>query len=167
MSDALSLMLAYLVVIFGFLLTIRTPTMSRIIAVPDWFVWPGPTPVMVRVAWAGVALGLGGLCLRLWAVLTLRHRYTRTLLIDDDGHTLERRGPYRVVRHPGYLGSVLCFTGFALASASLFVVALSVAATLAAYAYRIAAEDRMLMAQFGAAYAQYRREVAALLPFVW
>ncbi|HWD27926.1 MAG TPA: isoprenylcysteine carboxylmethyltransferase family protein [Rhizomicrobium sp.] len=161
------LMLAYLVVIFGFLLTIRTPTMSRIIAVPNWFVWPGPTPVMVRVAWAGVALGLGGLCLRLWAVLTLRHRYTRTLLIDDDGHTLERRGPYRVVRHPGYLGSVLCFTGFALASASLFVVALSVAATLAAYAYRIAAEDRMLMAQFGAAYAQYRREVAALLPFVW
>jgi protein-S-isoprenylcysteine O-methyltransferase Ste14 len=55
------------------------------------------------------------------AAEALRHRYTRTLLIDDDGHTLERRGPYRVVRHPGHLGSVLCFTGFALASTSLFV----------------------------------------------
>jgi protein-S-isoprenylcysteine O-methyltransferase Ste14 len=121
---------------------------------------------MVDLAWTGAALALLGLCLRLWAVLTLQHRYTRTLLIDDE-HTLERRGPYRLVRHPGYLGSLLCLNGFALASTSLFVIATSLAATLAAYAYRIHAEDRMLIAQFGPAYEQYRREVAAVLPFVW
>jgi protein-S-isoprenylcysteine O-methyltransferase Ste14 len=44
------------------------------------------------------------------------------------------------------------------------VFAISVAATLAAYAYRIRVEDRMLIGRFGAPYEDYRRQVGALLP---
>jgi protein-S-isoprenylcysteine O-methyltransferase len=127
---------------------------------PDWLRWPA----MAAVAWTGVGLGIAGLLLRLWAVLTLRKRYTRTLLVHDD-HSLERRGPYRFVRHPGYLGSLLCLNGFALASGSAAVFAISLAVTLAAYAYRIRVEDAMLTATFGESYEAYRREVRALLPF--
>lgn len=50
-------------------------------------------------------LGAGGLALRLRVVLTLRERHTRTLLTQD-GQTIERNGPYRWVRHPGYGGVV-------------------------------------------------------------
>ncbi len=101
----------------------------------------------------------------LWAVLTLRHRYTRTLLIHD-GHTIERGGPYRFVRHPGYLGSLLCLNGVALASGSLPVFVAAVCATLAAYAYRIHVEDALLVAAMGPAYERYCREVGALLPLL-
>jgi protein-S-isoprenylcysteine O-methyltransferase len=83
-----------------------------------------------------------------------------------DGHTVERGGPYRFVRHPGYLGSLLTLNGIALASGSAPVFLLSLAATAAAYAYRIRVEDAMLVARFGASYEAYRREVGALLPFL-
>jgi protein-S-isoprenylcysteine O-methyltransferase len=107
-----------------------------------------------------------GLALRLWAVLVLRERYTRTLLVHES-HAVERRGPYRIVRHPGYLGSLLTMNGIALATGNGAVLIASLVFTLAAYAYRIRVEDAMLVAAFGDSYESYRREVRALVPFVW
>jgi len=163
--SSLFLTLAFLLVALGFL-TVQRVGITRYIAISNWMVWPGPSPWMVSLAWFGVGMAVAGLFLRLWAVLTLRHRYTRTLLVDD-GYLIERAGPYKFVRHPGYLGSIICMNGFALASTSLFVVITSLAALSAAYAYRIHVEDRMLVAHFGTAYEQYQREVAAVLPFFW
>jgi protein-S-isoprenylcysteine O-methyltransferase Ste14 len=120
-------------------------------------------PDMPTIAWLGVGLGVLGLLLRLWAVLVLRERYTRTLLVHE-GHAFERGGPYRYVRHPGYLGSLLCLNGIALASGDAFVLLASIAATFAAYNYRIRAEDAMLVAAFGEPYQRYLRETRALLP---
>lgn len=122
-------------------------------------------PGLPALAWAGAAVGLAGLGLRLWAVLTLRGRYTRTLLVRED-HRIERGGPYRFVRHPGYLGSLLCLNGIAMASGAAPVLIASLLATIAAYVYRVRVEDAMLVAALGAPYAQYRREVGGLLPFV-
>jgi protein-S-isoprenylcysteine O-methyltransferase len=120
-------------------------------------------PGLPAMAWIGVAIGLCGLAMRLWAVLTLRERYTRTLLIQD-GHTVEQHGPYRMVRHPGYLGSLLALNGVALASGNWIVLATSILSTSAAYAYRVKVEDEMLVARFGESYAEYRRKVPAFLP---
>jgi protein-S-isoprenylcysteine O-methyltransferase Ste14 len=164
-GSTIALSLASLVPVAGFLITVRAQRFSQLFHVPGWLIWPGAVPLMVSAAWAGVALGVLGFLLRLWAVLTLRQRYTRTLLVHDE-HAFERGGPYRFVRHPGYLGSLLCLNGFALASASVAVFAISAAATVAAYAYRIRVEDRMLVGRFGAPYEDYRRKVGALLPFV-
>ena len=127
---------------------------------------PAAMPGMPAVAWLGVAAGALGLALRLWAVLTLRERFTRTLLVHDE-HALERRGPYRLVRHPGYLGSLLTLNGIALATGNAVVFVASLAIIGAAYVYRIRAEDAMLIAAFGAPYEEYRREVKAVIPFVW
>jgi len=127
---------------------------------------PAAMPGMPAVAWLGVAAGTLGLALRLWAVLTLRERFTRTLLVHDN-QALERRGPYRIVRHPGYLGSLLTLNGIALATGNAVVFIASVVVIGAAYIYRIRAEDAMLIAAFGAPYESYRREVRAIIPFVW
>jgi protein-S-isoprenylcysteine O-methyltransferase len=146
---------AALVPIAGFVLAMKA-------SVP-WF-RAAALPGMPATAWAGVAIGFLGLCLRLWAVLTLRDRYTRTLLTQEQ-QTIERGGPYRLVRHPGYLGSLLALNGVALASGNSVVSAASVVATVAGYAYRVRVEDAMLVAAFGEPYERYRREVGALLPF--
>jgi protein-S-isoprenylcysteine O-methyltransferase Ste14 len=122
-------------------------------------------PAMPVLAWLGVILAALGLMLRLWAVLILRERFTRTLLLQDQ-HSIERGGPYRFVRHPGYLGSLLCLNGIGLASGNGLAFLASMVATFAAYSYRVRAEDAMLVAGFGAAYENYRQETAALIPFI-
>jgi protein-S-isoprenylcysteine O-methyltransferase Ste14 len=102
--------LGALAVIF---LAMKAPGSSWI---PEWF-RAATLPGMPAIAWAGVAAGFAGCGVRLWSVLTLRERYTRTLLTHD-GHAVERGGPYRWVRHPGYLGSLLVLNGVAMASGS-------------------------------------------------
>jgi protein-S-isoprenylcysteine O-methyltransferase len=117
------------------------------------------------IAWIGIVFGAIGLLLRLWAVLRLRDRYTRTLLVQEE-HVVERGGPYRFVRHPGYLGSLLVLNSIALASGNLVTFIASLVATGLAYWHRIRAEDTMLVNTFGDAYARYRREVPAVVPFI-
>jgi protein-S-isoprenylcysteine O-methyltransferase len=127
---------------------------------------PAAMPGMPAIAWLGVVAGVLGLALRLWAVLTLRERFTRTLLVHDD-HAIERGGPYRIVRHPGYLGSLLTLNGIALATGNAAVFLASLVVIGGAYVYRIRVEDAMLVSAFGGPYEEYRREVKAIIPFVW
>jgi protein-S-isoprenylcysteine O-methyltransferase len=164
-GSSLAVSLAAAVPVLGFVLAMKAGTATFQGILPAWFGAAGAMPGMPAVAWVGVGIGCAGLLVRLWAVLALRERYTRTLLVDD-AQTIERGGPYRFARHPGYAGSLLCLNGIALASGNAPVFIASIAATSAAYAYRIRVEDAMLVARFGASYEAYRREVGALLPFL-
>lgn len=148
--------------VLGFVLAMKANSPAISTQLPQWF-RHASIPGLPAVGWMGVALGICGLALRLWAVLTLRDRYTRTLLVQDE-HSVERSGPYHWVRHPGYLGSLLCLNGIALASGNAVVLLASLLATWGAYNYRITVEDAMLMAAFGNSYGEYRRHVRALVP---
>ena len=164
--SSLALSLAAAAPLLGFVLAMK---LAPVVAASQagWAAWlfAESLPGLPATAWAGAAVGLVGAAIRLWAVLTLRERYTRTLLVHAD-HAIERGGPYRFVRHPGYLGSLLCLNGVAISSGAWPVVAASLLATIPAYLYRIRVEDEMLVAALGEPYAQYRREVAPLLPFL-
>jgi protein-S-isoprenylcysteine O-methyltransferase Ste14 len=161
--STLAVAIAAAVPTLGFVFAMKAQSPSFASWLPLWFreaVLPG-SPVL---AWVGVALGFLGLGIRLLAVLVLRERYTRTLLVQPE-HTIERGGPYRWVRHPGYLGSLLCLNGIALSSGNSATLLASILATSAAYGYRIKVEDEMLIVSFGTAYAEYQGQVRALLPF--
>ena len=151
------------VAIVGFVLAVKASSPSFSSWIPPWF-RNAVVPGMPLVAWVGVVLGILGVGMRLFAVLKLRERYTRTLLVQSE-HTIERGGPYRWVRHPGYLGSLLCLNGIALSSGNLVSLIASLVATSAAYSYRIKVEDEMLVATLGPAYAEYQQQVGALIPF--
>jgi protein-S-isoprenylcysteine O-methyltransferase Ste14 len=151
-GSTLAVSLASAVPVAGFVIAMKWPV-------------PGTLPGMPAVAWLGAGLAALGVLIRLWSLIVLRERYTRTLLIHAD-HGIEQGGPYRFVRHPGYLGSLLCLNGFALASGNAFVLLASIAATVAAYTYRIRVEEDMLVAAFGAQYALYRSATRALVPFI-
>jgi protein-S-isoprenylcysteine O-methyltransferase Ste14 len=117
-------------------------------------------------AWAGVAIGVLGLALRIWAMRALGRFYTRTLVIAPD-QPVVRQGPYRFVRHPGYLGSILIWVGAAASSGNLLSLAAVSALLAVAYAYRIVTEERMLIDALGKAYVEYRRHSWRLVPFVF
>jgi len=150
---------------------LSTVALTLALAVPSTgfvFAMQGRLPVtlpgMPATGWVGVVLGASGFVLRLWSLLLLRERFTRTLLVQP-GHQIERTGPYRFIRHPGYLGSLLCLNGIGLASGNTLVVVASILITGAAYRYRIRVEDAMLIRAFGEAYESYRRSTGALIPW--
>lgn len=114
---------------------------------------------------AGVALEAAGLSLRAWSMRTLRSSYSRTLRSDDQQRVIDR-GPYRFVRHPGYLGSLLTWTGCSVASLSLPTVAAVAGLLGAAYHRRIAAEEALLQRDLPG-YSQYTRQTKRLIPLIW
>src|SRR5262245_4401990 len=62
----------------------------------------GATATDSLLAWVGVAVGAIGLAVRIWSMRVLGSAYTRSLRTSES-QTLVDRGPYRLVRHPGYL----------------------------------------------------------------
>lgn len=75
------------------------------------------------------------------------------------------RGPYRIVRHPAYLGELLMILGCCIAAWRLPHFAPLVAA-IPLVALRIIAEERVLST--GAAYAKYATQVRwRLIPLLW
>jgi protein-S-isoprenylcysteine O-methyltransferase Ste14 len=120
-------------------------------------------PIPMALRWVGCAILAGGLALRAWAMTLLRSSYRRGLQVAES-QTLVTAGPYRVIRHPGYAGSLLVWFGFALGLGSWVATLLTAVLLGAAYVYRIIAEERMLRAEFGAAYEDYRRTTWRLIP---
>lgn len=107
-----------------------------------------------------------GLALRLWAILTLGVFFRRTVHLQE-GHRMITTGPYRIVRNPAYLGSLLTLIGVGLGMGSGLSVAILVLAGLIGFGQRIRIEDAALTARFGDEHAAYRKRKAALIPFVW
>ncbi len=117
-------------------------------------------------SWAGVAAIAVGLALRAWGMSTLGSFYTRTLRTSD-GQQVVRSGPYRLIRHPGYCGSLLVWTGYSLGLGNWLAALMVAALLLIAYTWRINAEEELLLTAFGAQYADYRRDTKRLLPFLY
>lgn len=125
-----------------------------------------PLPQLPQLAGpVGVALQASGLALRTWSMRTLGTSYTRTLRTEDQQHVVDT-GPYRFVRHPGYAGSLLTWTGFGLTSRGIPVVVLVAALLGRAYRRRIVAEENLLERQLPG-YAEYIHRTKRIVPFVW
>jgi len=113
----------------------------------------------------GVILGAAGLVIRYFAFSTLGRFFTRTLRQQDD-HRLITTGIYRRIRHPGYLSDIMIFVGAALAMRNLVVLLVVIVLYVPAYAYRIWAEEKMLVQIFGPEYAAYQKVSKRLVPFI-
>jgi len=107
-----------------------------------------------------------GLELRVWSAATLGRYYTRTLTVTED-HRVITAGPYARVRHPGYLGTVLMWSGFGVVSSSFVVAFLFPVLFLVVYLYRISVEEKMMVEELGEDYVQYQRRSRKLVPFVY
>jgi protein-S-isoprenylcysteine O-methyltransferase Ste14 len=128
------------------------------------FGWSPVLPDAVRAA-ALVCYGLG-FGLSLWAISANRFFSSVVRVQTDRGHTVVRDGPYRFVRHPGYLGmAVAVFSeSFVLGS---FWSLLPLAAFVLVLVSRTAIEDRMLRNEL-AGYDDYTRSVPyRLAPGIW
>jgi protein-S-isoprenylcysteine O-methyltransferase Ste14 len=118
------------------------------------------------IAWGGIGLMLLGLSLRYWAAQEMGAYYTRTLQVLPE-HAVIETGPYRIIRHPGYLGTSLLSWGAGLALQNGLVLGVVIVTDAIAKYYRIQAEEKMLTESLGVQYQTYAATTWRFIPFVY
>jgi protein-S-isoprenylcysteine O-methyltransferase Ste14 len=74
-------------------------------------------------------------------------------------------GPYRLVRHPIYLGLAGLAMGEALAFSSWPAALIVLCGIVPSFAWRARAEETLLQRAFGESYALYRKQTRMIFPF--
>ena len=127
------------------------------------FGWTPALPAWVIAA--GALVAVSGNSLFLWAMASNR-TFFRGVRIDHDHHAVSTTGPYRAVRHPGYLGAIAAQLGQPVAAGTLVALVPAVFAALVML-WRTAREDRFLIDGL-AGYAEFaQRTRFRLLPLIW
>jgi len=115
----------------------------------------------------GVAVVAAGIALRQWAIHTLGRFFTRDVRIQET-HSLVTSGPYRLVRHPSYLGGLISAAGFGLALGNWLAIPAAVVPDLVGRVRRIHVEEDALRHGLGpGVYQSYEEKRARLLPGIW
>ena len=128
------------------------------------FHWSDTVPLWGQiVALVGFALSFA---FNVWAMV-VNDFYSRVVRIQRDrGQYVVTDGPYRYVRHPSYIGSILSWVCAALALGS-WLALVPVILIAATFTVRTALEDRALQEEL-ADYKEYAQRVRyRLLPGIW
>ena len=127
-----------------------SPPLASSVRLPRW---SGPLGLIVE----GCSVGL-----RVWAMRTLRGHYAHALRVVDDQPVI-RSGPYRFVRHPGYLSALLLWVGAALSARNAMAPMLTLTAVGTAYQHRMDAEDALLLRDLPG-YVEYAATTPRMVP---
>jgi methyltransferase len=98
------------------------------------------------IAAVGVLVFVLGKALKWWAILTLGRFWTFRVIVVP-GARLVDRGPYRLLRHPNYVGVIGEMVGVAMATGAVVSGPIATAVFGALMLRRIAVEERALQRQ--------------------
>ena len=107
-----------------------------------------------------------GLITRITATHTLKQYYTRTLKIQPDQKVIDF-GLYKYLRHPGYLGLIMIWTGASIASNNWLIFVFVTLSSILVYHYRMESEEQMLISAFGESYINYKKRTWRLVPWLY
>jgi protein-S-isoprenylcysteine O-methyltransferase Ste14 len=85
----------------------------------------------------------------------------------DQGTGLVTTGPYRLVRHPIYLGLALLAMGEALAFGNWPAFMIVLSGIVPTFVWRARAEEALLSRTFGERYALYRKGTKMIIPHLF
>jgi len=111
----------------------------------------------------GFVLIAFGLFIRIKSLLTLKQHFTYTVT-KIEKHELIETGLYKSIRHPGYLGQIIIFTGIATTLSNWLSVILMLLPVFIGYLNRISVEEKFMTEQFGEKYIQYQKRTKRLFP---
>ena len=134
-----------------------------IAALDERWAW-STVPLWVNLV--GAVLLIFGSSLSSWAMLTNAYFSGAVRIQQDRGQTVVTEGPYRLVRHPGYLGWAVVGLSMALLFGSLWAL-IPAGLILGPMIVRTALEDRTLQEGLEG-YREYAQQVRyRLIPGVW
>jgi len=126
--------------------------------------WALPWPKLFGV----LSLGLFalGLITRWWAIVYLGRFFTTNVAIATD-HQLVDSGPYRWIRHPSYMGSLLILLGFSLSFGNAASVLIIMTPIFMVLLLRMRIEEAALAEALGEPYRNYMQRTKRLIPFIY
>jgi len=131
-------------------------------------IWqPLALPFMVRTVttfWIAASVTATGLLFAAWARRHIGRNWSGSVSIKSD-HELITTGPYRMVRHPIYTGLLTAFAGTAFVVGEVRGLLAFTIAFMALWR-KLKLEERYMREQFGQAYVDYSKRVAAIVPFL-
>jgi protein-S-isoprenylcysteine O-methyltransferase Ste14 len=148
----------------------RASNLTVLIAVPviagldiGRFQW---SDLDVQFAVLGFAFFIISTILINWAMLVNPHFEPTVRIQKDRGHKVISDGPYKIVRHPGYLAGILYTLSIPLIIGSVFTfIPAGIYATL--FIIRTSLEDRTLHKELDG-YSEYAKQVKhKLFPGIW
>lgn len=150
-------------------------TLTQVVNLPTLLMLPaagldlryGWSPPVARSAQLmALAVFLLGYALVIWAMMANRFFSSLVRIQQDRGHAVVSSGPYRCIRHPGYLGFIALALTAPLALGSLWALACG-GITSCLYLLRTVLEDRTLQEELEG-YSVYAEQVPyRLLPGIW
>lgn len=128
----------------------------------DWR--PGPTIAPSQpIIEIGLALIVVGAAFAFWAASTLGTQFDLEPEVHQ-GHSVVRRGPYRFVRHPVYVGLAVHLVGACIASGNLVLILGVLLVGLPLLYLRARMEEQLLRAELGSSYEAYAHDVGMFFP---
>lgn len=123
--------------------------------------WPD-SPIVIYSGLAATALGIG---FAIWARFMLGGNWSGTVTVKED-HSLVKKGPYAIVRHPIYTGLLLALIGTVVVFNEVRCL-ITLGIVLVMFLLKISIEEQFMREHFGDEYTEYSRRVRALVPFVY
>lgn len=117
------------------------------------------------VRYTGLLITIPGFVLMQAGEKYLAKQFSIEVTLQKD-HKLIQSGPYKVVRHPRYLGILIFFTGVSLTFRSLLGI-FTVLALALVLIWRIFAEERMMHEEFGKEWEEYQAKTWRLVPYIF
>jgi protein-S-isoprenylcysteine O-methyltransferase Ste14 len=126
--------------------------------------WSPPVPSGISMAALGILIA--GFLFTGWAMSANDFFSSAIRVQSDRGQTVAAGGPYRFIRHPGYLAMISQFLSVPILLGSLWAL-LPAAASVGLYILRTKLEDKLLQEKLPG-YADYVRRVPyRLIPGIW
>jgi len=146
------------------LIIFPTLGMPIIAGLDERFGWSPQLALAVHlIGLAFIALGQG---LFTWGMVSNKFFSTAVRIQTDRDHTIANGGPYRYVRHPGYVGYITSLFATSVALGSLWGL-IPAGLGMCLFVVRTALEDRTLQEELDG-YREYAQKVRyRLLPGVW
>jgi protein-S-isoprenylcysteine O-methyltransferase Ste14 len=117
------------------------------------------------VSYVGIALMIVGIVVRQWSIGVLGRYFSPTVGVQE-GQTVVKTGPYRLVRHPSYTGALLIIVGIGLSLQSWGAVLVLLVISGLTYGYRIHREEKVLVSELGEEYIRYMKTTKRIIPYM-
>mgnify|MGYP000953349083 CR=1 FL=1 len=128
------------------------------------FDWSMDLPVSIHIL--GVIVSFLGSMLFTWSMVSNHYFSTMVRLQEERGHRVATGGPYKYVRHPGYVGFILMALATPIALGSIYALSMSIMVSII-FIIRTALEDKTLQNELDG-YKEYSERVRyRLIPFIW
>ena len=114
----------------------------------------------------GITLYVIGLSLRYISIIHLGRFFTRHVAVSDT-HELISSGPYKILRHPLYLGLFLLSTSVPLFFSNMILTPLAYVLMGYILNHRMVIEEHILETNLGQTYSTWKRSRYKFIPFIY